>query len=170
VKASELIVALLWIAVPLFAARAVWTPPPLGPPRAAASCPVPVEEAGEGVACWPRELAHAAGVRAGDRVPSEALVRAVRDGDRARAAREGARARDGPRPRMAPERLAAWRVAVDVNRASAEELASLDGIGPRLAARIVAARPFARIDDVGAVSGVGRHRVERLRARLVLDE
>ena len=72
--------------------------------------------------------------------------------------------------RMAPDRLAAWDAPVDVNRASVEELASLDGIGPKLGARIVAARPFVRIDDLAKVRGVGRRRLARLRPRLVLDE
>ena len=71
---------------------------------------------------------------------------------------------------MPAERWAAWAVPVDVNRASLQELASLDGIGPKLAARIVAARPFARVDDVATVRGVGRRRLARLRPRLVLDE
>jgi hypothetical protein len=86
------------------------------------------------------------------------------DGDEA--ARRGARAGRG----MAPARLAAWAVPVDVNRATAEELASLDGIGPALAARIVAARPFRRVDEVAHVRGIGARRLARLRPRLVLDE
>src|SRR5579859_7848132 len=49
---------------------------------------------------------------------------------------------------MAPARMAALGMPVDVNRASAEELASLDGIGLKLAARIIAARPFTSVDDV----------------------
>ncbi|HEY2744038.1 MAG TPA: helix-hairpin-helix domain-containing protein [Polyangia bacterium] len=72
--------------------------------------------------------------------------------------------------RMAPDRLAAWGAPVDVNRATVEELASLDGIGPKLGARIVAARPFATVDDVSKVRGIGRRRLARLRPRLFLDE
>jgi competence ComEA-like helix-hairpin-helix protein len=71
---------------------------------------------------------------------------------------------------MAPARMAALGTVVDVNRASLEELASLDGIGPRLAARIVAARPFSSVDDVARVRGIGAKRLARLRARLSLDE
>ena len=71
---------------------------------------------------------------------------------------------------MPPERLAAWRAPVDVNHATVAELASLDGIGPALAARIVAARPFASVTDVARVRGIGVRRLARLRARLVLDE
>ena len=71
---------------------------------------------------------------------------------------------------MAPDRLAAWGAPVDVNRATVEELASLEGVGPKLAARIVAARPFATVEDVAKVRGVGRRRLARLRPRLFLDE
>lgn len=72
--------------------------------------------------------------------------------------------------RMAPDRLAAWSAPVELNRASVEELASLEGIGPKLAARIVAARPFRRVEDLAKVRGVGRRRLARLRPRLLLDE
>lgn len=71
--------------------------------------------------------------------------------------------------RMAPDRLAAWGAPVDVNRATVEELASLDGVGLKIGARIVAARPFASLDDLAKVRGVGKRRVARLRARLFLD-
>ena len=52
----------------------------------------------------------------------------------------------------------------------AEELASLDGIGPALGARIVAARPFVTVEDIAKVRGIGRRRLARLRPRLFLDE
>jgi len=71
---------------------------------------------------------------------------------------------------MAPDRLAAWGAPVDVNRATVAELASLDGIGPKLGARIVAARPFVTVDDIGKVRGIGPRRLARLRPRLFLDE
>jgi competence ComEA-like helix-hairpin-helix protein len=82
------------------------------------------------------------------------------------ALRKGVRAGQG----MAPERLAAWAVAIDVNHATVAELASLEGVGPALAARIVAARPFATVDEVARVRGIGQRRLARLRARLFLDE
>jgi competence protein ComEA len=69
-----------------------------------------------------------------------------------------------------PDGLAAWGVPVDVNRATVEELASLPGIGPALAARIVAARPFATVEEVALVPGIGRRRLARLRPRLALDD
>jgi competence protein ComEA len=48
---------------------------------------------------------------------------------------------------------------LDVNAATAEELAGLERIGPALAARIVADRtergPFAAVDDLDRVKGIG---------------
>jgi len=56
---------------------------------------------------------------------------------------------------------------VDVNRATAAELEALPGVGPALAARIIAYReangPFASADDLDAVSGIGARTLERLR-------
>jgi len=56
---------------------------------------------------------------------------------------------------------------VDINRADAEELESLPGIGPALAGRIVASRrqkgPFRSVDDLERVSGIGPVLLDRLR-------
>ena len=50
---------------------------------------------------------------------------------------------------------------VDLNRADSDELATVPGIGARLAERIVAFReangPFSAIDDLGDVAGVSEH-------------
>ncbi len=56
---------------------------------------------------------------------------------------------------------------VDLNRATADELTRLPGIGPVLAARIVAARdargPFSSVDDLRRVSGVGAAKLAGLK-------
>jgi competence protein ComEA len=52
---------------------------------------------------------------------------------------------------------------VDINRASEPELVRLPGVSPALAARIVAARPFADVDDLRRVRGLRRGLFERLR-------
>lgn len=55
---------------------------------------------------------------------------------------------------------------IDVNRAGAEELQRLPGIGPVLASRIIAARekaPFRTIDDLDRVSGIGPKTLAKLR-------
>ncbi len=58
---------------------------------------------------------------------------------------------------------------VDVNSASAAELASLPGIGESKAAAIIAERekkPFASVDDLERVRGIGERTVEDLRSKV----
>ena len=56
---------------------------------------------------------------------------------------------------------------IDVNRADAAELGLLPGLGPRLAARIIADRAargwFDSLDDLDRVPGIGPKTIERLR-------
>lgn len=60
---------------------------------------------------------------------------------------------------------------VSLNRASAEELEALDGIGPTLAARIVEWRerngPVGAVDDLLEVPGIGETRLDALREQVV---
>lgn len=51
---------------------------------------------------------------------------------------------------------------LDINRATAEQLQELPGIGPVLAQRILAERPFETREDILAVSGIGEHILEGL--------
>lgn len=59
---------------------------------------------------------------------------------------------------------------LDLNRATAEALTSLVGVGPVLAGRIVAYRdsagPFPAVDSLVAVQGIGPATLARIRARL----
>lgn len=77
-----------------------------------------------------------------------------------------ARARESPKPRAKPERAReqpsvgpAAREPVDVDVAGTDELDRLPGIGPALAARIVADReakgPFGSLEQLQRVKGVG---------------
>ena len=62
---------------------------------------------------------------------------------------------------------------VDVNRADAAELATLPGIGPHLAERIVAFRrsngPFGRLDEMLDVNGVTEHVLDAIEPFVVFD-
>jgi len=64
---------------------------------------------------------------------------------------------------------AADTAAVDVNKATAAELATLPGIGDSKAAAIIAERekkPFASVDDLERVRGIGARTLEDLRPRV----
>lgn len=75
---------------------------------------------------------------------------------------------DGGRVHV-PERGAANGDArVSINAAPLPVLETLPGIGPALAARIVAARPFHAVDGLLRVRGIGPATLERLRASVRL--
>ena len=98
---------------------------------------------------------------------ARAAVSVLRPGD----AVERAQVCSGLRPaRMQPAELRALAQTVDLNRASAEELASLPGVGETIAARIVARRPYTQLEQLLEVRGIGALRLERLRARARIAE
>ena len=90
---------------------------------------------GERVAASERALRHPAAASAP--VPSRAPAPAVEEGSAAAAVE------------AAPPAL------VDLNTATLAELDALPRVGPAMAARIVAKRPFRRPDDLRRVSGIG---------------
>jgi len=59
---------------------------------------------------------------------------------------------------------------IDVNQAGWVEWMQLEGVGPALASRIVADRqvhgPFATIEDLGRVPGIGPATIDRIRSSL----
>ena len=59
---------------------------------------------------------------------------------------------------------------IDLNRATADELAALPGVGPVLAGRIVAYRdsagPFGSVSELASVKGIGAATLERIRDRV----
>jgi competence protein ComEA len=88
--------------------------------------------------------------------------------ERRGALREGP-AREAHERGRAPRRVITPSDApLDVNRASAPELARLPGIGRALAARIVQARPFEAIEDLARVRGLRPATLERVRPRLAV--
>jgi competence protein ComEA len=61
---------------------------------------------------------------------------------------------------------------LNINQASAKEFESLPGIGPVLARRIVdyrAQRPFATVDELGGVSGIGEKRLAAIRSLVTVN-
>lgn len=89
------------------------------------------------------------------------LARQLRDGDRLTIP-----------PRSAAPSVSAGRRAA-LNTATEAELESLPGIGPVLARRIVDHRrhhgPFARLEDLLQVEGIGPKLLERLRPLVAVD-
>ena len=68
--------------------------------------------------------------------------------------------------RFAPAQLVVspYREArVSLNRASLSELEALPGVGPELARRIIAHRPYLRVEDLLRVPGIGPQTLKRLR-------
>ncbi|MFZ9881430.1 MAG: ComEA family DNA-binding protein [Phycisphaerales bacterium] len=72
-----------------------------------------------------------------------------------------------PREPRRARRIAPEARRIDLSRAPLEELCLLEGIGPALAARIVAHRavhgPFRSVDELGEVAGIGEATIEALR-------
>jgi competence protein ComEA len=77
---------------------------------------------------------------------------------------------DEPRPATASDAAPEPGGVVDLNHATAEELRALPGIGPALAARVVAWRaehgPFRSVDALESVPGIGHKTATRLRPRV----
>ena len=77
-------------------------------------------------------------------------------------------ARDVPQEAFMPE-----PAPLDLNAASAEELAELPGIGRELARRIVAYReehgPFETVEELMEVSGIGQGKLDGLEGRVTVE-
>ncbi len=72
-------------------------------------------------------------------------------------------AETAPQPELSPEEPASPETApVHLNSSSLVELQTLPGIGPALAGRIVAARPFKSVAALADVSGIGPSLVKKL--------
>ena len=52
---------------------------------------------------------------------------------------------------------------IDINRATEKELKMIPGIGPVMAGRIIAARPFRSADDLKKVNGIGDKKYAKIR-------
>ena len=60
-------------------------------------------------------------------------------------------------------RPAEGSLIVNINTASSEELISVPGIGASRAAQIIAGRPYATVDELAKIAGVGDKTLESLR-------
>jgi comEA protein len=73
---------------------------------------------------------------------------------------------------MSGAQLVTLGLPLDLNRARAEDLEAVPGLGPALAQRIVAYRrahgPFKKMDDLAEVSGISTEKLEKLKPYLGL--
>jgi len=74
---------------------------------------------------------------------------------------------DGEQRQVPARAMEGEDARISLNEASLRDLESLPGIGPALAARIVAARPFHGVDELTRVSGIGAVTLARLRDLVV---
>jgi hypothetical protein len=72
------------------------------------------------------------------------------------------------RSRMSADDLERLAIPIDVNSASPEDLASLRGVGPVVAGRIIHGRPYASIDELERVKGIGPKTLLAMRPRVAL--
>lgn len=72
------------------------------------------------------------------------------------------------KPAKSPDKAAAKRHGVSLNKGSLVEIAALQGVSKRVAEAIIAARPFQAVDELLRVKGVGVRLLQRLRAHVRL--
>jgi competence ComEA-like helix-hairpin-helix protein len=66
-------------------------------------------------------------------------------------------------PLTVPAAAATKAKKIDLNTATLAKLEALKGVGPSLAQKIVAARPFKSVDDLKNVSGIGQAKFDDLK-------
>ncbi len=59
---------------------------------------------------------------------------------------------------------------IDINKASETELQSINGIGPVLAGRIIAGRPYKNVEELLNVSGIGPKTLEKIRPYITVEQ
>jgi DNA uptake protein ComE-like DNA-binding protein len=59
---------------------------------------------------------------------------------------------------------------INVNTASLEELMTLPRVNDNLGRRIIAGRPYGKVDDLEKVSGIGPKTLEGMRARVAVGQ
>jgi len=59
---------------------------------------------------------------------------------------------------------------LDLKTAGKEELMFINGIGPVLAEKIIAGRPYKTVDDLLKVKGIGSKKLEKIRPYVVVGK
>jgi competence ComEA-like helix-hairpin-helix protein len=59
---------------------------------------------------------------------------------------------------------------INLNTASAKDLAELPGVGPKYADAIIAGRPYKTVDEVTKVKGIGPKTLEKMRDKVTVGE
>ena len=77
--------------------------------------------------------------------------------------------RDASKPGPATAKNARASGKIDVNTADAATLETLPGVGPAIAQAIVSSRPFASVDDLTRVPGIGEARLAELRDHVTVS-
>ena len=52
---------------------------------------------------------------------------------------------------------------IDLSNASQEQFEQLPGIGPKIAAKIIAGRPYRSVEDLLNIPGIGKKTLEKIR-------
>jgi competence protein ComEA len=79
---------------------------------------------------------------------------------------------DSPANPASKKKAVVGSVRIDVNRATAAELQQLPGIGPKISQRIIderEKRPFASVDELRRVSGIGAKTLDKLRPFVTVE-
>ena len=63
----------------------------------------------------------------------------------------------------------AENIRININQSSLEQLSAVPGIGPALAQRIIDNRPYAHVNELVQVKGIGENSLERLLPNLTVD-
>mgnify|MGYP005816511775 CR=1 FL=1 len=73
-----------------------------------------------------------------------------------------------PQPQPSTEPSETTSECISINSASAGELDSLEGVGPSTAQKIIDGRPYAKIEDILNVSGIGQSTYDKFKSQICL--
>ncbi len=171
-----------WLFRPKPLVLEVPTPPPPPP----TPTPSPIEVYVSGAVLQPGVYSLPPGARVADAVEAAGglaqnananainLARTLTDGEHVYVPAEGEKTEvsfaEGDQDRKTADQETSVEFPVNVNTASAGELQAIPGIGPALAARIIADRPYGSVDDLLRVKGIGPATLEKIRPYVTVEE